>query len=83
MRLLLLELIPIDYCNSISDYRMTKLQRIQNAAARLIYQQSRFGNITPLHFDSHWLPVKFRIEFKILLMTLKALKGLAPTYIDH
>ena len=39
-------------------------------------------HITPLLFDLHWLPVKFRIEFKILLITFKALKGLAPTYID-
>ena len=81
MRLLLLGLIPIDYCNSLSDYRITKLQRIQNAAARLICQQSRFCHITSLLFDSHWLPVKFRIEFKVLLITFKALKVLAPTYI--
>ena len=76
----------IDYCNSLlfglPDYRINKLQRIQNAAARLICQQSRFCHITPLLFDLHWLPVKFRIEFKILLITFKALKGLSPTYID-
>ena len=70
----------IDYCNSLlyglPDYRINKLQRIQNAAARLIC------HITPLLYDLHWLPVKFRIEFKILLITFQALKGLAPTYID-
>ena len=66
----------------LPDYRINKLQRIQNAAARLICQQSRFCHITPPLFDLHWLPVKFRIEFKILLFTFKALKGLAPTYID-
>ena len=59
-----------------------KLQRIQNAAARLICQQSRFFHITPLLFDLHWLQVKFRIEFKILLITFKALKDLAPTYMN-
>ena len=47
-----------------------------------VIQQSRFCHITPLLFDLHWLPVKFRIEFKILLITFKALKGLARTYID-
>ena len=76
----------IDYCSSplygLPDYRINKLQRIQNAAARLICQQSRFCHITPLLFDLHWLPVTFRIEFKILLITFKGLKGLAPTYID-
>ena len=76
----------IDYCNSIlyglPDYCINKLQRIQNAAARLICQQSRFCHITPVLFDLHWLPVKFHIEFKILLITFKALEGLAPSYID-
>ena len=45
----------IDYCNSlvygIPDYRINKLQRIQNTAARLICQQSRFCHITPLLFE--------------------------------
>ena len=40
------------------------------------------SNKTPLLCDLHWLPVKFRIEFKILLITFKGLKGLASTYID-
>ena len=75
----------IDYCNSIlygiPDCHLNKLQRIQNAAARLVCQQSRYCHITPLLFNVHWLPVKFRIVFKILLITFKALKGLAPTYV--
>ena len=29
----------------------------------------------------HWLPVKYRIEFKILLLTYKAYNGLAPQYL--
>ena len=28
----------------------------------------------------HWLPVKARVDFKVLLLTYKALHGLAPTY---
>ena len=32
--------------------------------------------------DLHWLPVKFRVEFKIHLITFKSLRGLAPTYTD-
>ena len=30
----------------------------------------------------HWLPVRARIEFKILLITFKAIKGLAPKYLS-
>ena len=28
-----------------------------------------------------WLPIKYRIEFKILLMTLKAIHGIVPDYV--
>ena len=30
----------------------------------------------------HWLPVKARADFKVLLLTYKALHGLAPTYLS-
>ena len=30
----------------------------------------------------HWLPVKFRIEFKILLIVFKIFKGLAPSFLS-
>ena len=30
----------------------------------------------------HWLPVKHRIIFKVLLITFKAIHGLAPSYIS-
>lgn len=29
----------------------------------------------------HWLPVCFRIDFKILMITMNALDDLAPTYL--
>ena len=38
--------------------------------------------ITPWLVDLHWLPVKFRIEFKILLIVFKIFKGLAPSYLS-
>ncbi len=56
---------------------------MQNAAARLICNVSRFDHITPTLKDLHWLPVKFRIDFKILLSVFKALHGLAPDYISE
>lgn len=65
----------------IPDYQLNRLQRIQNAAARLVCQQNSYSHITPLLFNLHWLPVKFRIIFKILLITFKVLKGLASTYL--
>ena len=57
--------------------------RVQNAAAHLIFQESRFCHITPLLRSLHWLPVKYHIVFKIILITLKAIHGLAPAYISE
>ena len=77
----------LDYCNSllygIPGYQLQKLQRVQNAAARLVFQESKFCHITPLLKSLHWLPVKYRIDFKILLTAFKAIHDLAPTYISE
>ena len=75
----------LDYCNSlfynIPAYQLEKLQRIQNAAARLILKESKFCHITPLLKTLYWLAVKYRIHFKILLLTFKAIDFLAPSAI--
>ncbi len=75
----------IDYCNAllydIPQYQLNKFQRIQNMAAKLIFQQPKFSHVTPLLKELHWLPVKFRIRFKLLLLTFKGVHKLAPAYI--
>ena len=75
----------LDYCNSLFDKipacQLQKLQRIQNAAARLILQECKFCHITPLLMTLHWLPVKYIIHLKILLLTFKAINLFAPSYI--
>ena len=50
--------------------------------ARLICNESKYCHITPLLADLHWLPVKLRIEFKILLIVFKIFRGLAPSYLS-
>ena len=76
----------LDYCNSLlykgPAVHMSKLQRIlQNSAARLVCSTPRFNHITHVLFSLHWLPVAHRIEFKILLLTFKAIYQLVPSYI--
>lgn len=75
----------LDYCNSIlygsSSKVLNKLQYIQNSAARLLtYTRSR-DHITPVLQNLHWLPITYRIQFKILLLTFKSLNSLAPPYL--
>ncbi|KAK0138873.1 hypothetical protein N1851_024575 [Merluccius polli] len=43
--------------------------------------QKVIEHITPILRQLHWLPVKQRIHFKILLTTYKALNNLAPSYL--
>ena len=75
----------LDYCNSLlyglSQAQIDKIQRVQNAAARLIFKQPKFSYILPVLYQLHWLPITYRIEFKILLFIYKAIHGMAPDYI--
>ena len=75
-----------DYYNSLlfrlPDKQIKKLQRGQNAAARLISYTPWFGHITPVLRTLHWLPIRFRIEFKMLVIIFKSIHGLSPVYIS-
>ena len=62
---------------------LSSLQRVQNSAARLITGTKRREHISPILRDLHWLTVKDRIHFKILLLTYKAVHGHAPAYIRN
>ena len=77
----------IDYCNSLMnglpENLIKKLQRVQNTAARLVFNLRKYDRITPALVTLHWLRVKYRIEFKTLLIVFKGLHGKAPTYIQE
>ena len=59
----------MDYCNSLLiDLPLTHIQRlqsVQNAAARLIFNLRRCGHITDAIINLHWLRVPERIAFKV------------------
>ena len=75
---------PLDYYNSLftclSQVSLLRLQLVQNAAARLL--TGHRSHITPILVSLHCLPVKLRIDFKILLITYTTLHGLAFAYIS-
>ena len=72
----------LDYCNGLlygaPEYQTKKLQRVMNASARLVYRAPKYCHITPLLKELHWLPVRLRVDFKILLVTFKILVSVLP-----
>ena len=62
---------------------LNKLQRVQNIAARIITKTKSSEHITPVLKALHWLPVKYRVHYKILLLTFKCLNGKAPAYLSE
>ena len=75
----------LDYCNSllsgIAETDLTKLQRVLNRLARVVTKSPLFTRSVPLLRSLHWLPVKYRVHFKICLLTYKALHEEQPVYL--
>ncbi len=74
----------LDYCNALlaglPSSTIKPLQMIQNAAARLVFNEPKRAHVTPLFISLHWLPVAARIQFKTLMIAYRTTTGSAPTY---
>lgn len=62
---------------------LSHLQLVQNAAARLLTETKKYTSTSPVLASLHWLPVKFRIKYKMLLFVLKGLNWLAHSCISE
>ncbi|XP_054860077.1 uncharacterized protein LOC129347328 [Amphiprion ocellaris] len=75
----------LDYGNSLlsgcPNSSLKHLELIQNAAARVLTGVSKRDHSSPILVSLQWLPVKSRIEFKILLLTYKALNNQSLSYL--
>ena len=70
------------YCNflflSLTDFELGRLQLVPNSLCRVVTCSSKFSHITP---QLHWLPVRYRVQFKIGLITCKILDQGQPVYL--
>ena len=75
----------LEYCDfvlyGISGHQLWRIQRIQNIAAILILQRDRWSSARVMLNELHWLLMRKRISFKVLLLLYKAVHGLTPDYI--
>ena len=75
----------LDCCNSfnfgVSVNQSDRLQKMLNAAARLIFRLPKFNHIASALFVLNWLPVVYGFQFKLLLLVYKALNIQAREYI--
>ncbi|KAF7250422.1 Dimethylglycine dehydrogenase, mitochondrial [Varanus komodoensis] len=77
----------LDFCNALYVGLPLKtvriLQLVQNRAARLLTGTGRYVHMTPVLRQLHWLPIEVRAQFKVLVMTYKALNSLGPGYLKE
>lgn len=66
----------LDYC-----YCTTLTRSDCSECCEIVYRFSKMGH-TPIMFSLHWLPIRYRIDFKILLFVFYTLNGMAPPYLS-
>ena len=75
----------LDYANAIlyglPDVDINKLQRIQTMCAKLVLNRKRSDSATEALKELHWIPIRLRITFKLLMVVHRCLHGDAPKYL--
>ena len=56
---------------------------MQNWSIRILFKLSKFDHVSFYYTEIHWLPVRQRINFKVLLLVFKCIKGEAPMYLSN
>ena len=76
----------LDYCNTIyfmlPKYQLFRLQKLINKAARIVFGLRPSEPITPYLKRLHWFPIGPRIDFKLILIALKAARTGEPNYLN-
>ncbi|KAF7239274.1 Inactive carboxypeptidase-like protein X2 [Varanus komodoensis] len=73
----------LDFCNALCVGLPLKTVLVPNRAARLLTGTGCCAHITPVLRQLHWLPLEVQAQFKVLVITYKALNGLGPGYLKE
>ena len=77
----------MDYCNCLlagcSQFLIDSLQKVQNAAARLICRAKKLDHVQPILQSLHWLPIRARIQYKISTLCFNVITGTGPQYLSE
>jgi hypothetical protein len=80
-------LCHLDYANcllcGLPKTVLAPLQRVQNWAAKVTLNRERYSSSTDALRSLHWLPIAYRIDYKIALMVFKCLNSMAPAYLTN
>ena len=75
------------YCSSVwsntSKKNISRLQKVQDFACRIITGKRQFDHITPVLKELRWLPVTSFLKYTLKVLSFKCVKGLAPRYLCH
>ena len=75
----------MDYANGIllnvPDITIKPYQWLQNMSAKIILNRTKHSSTTEALKILYWLPVRARINFKILSLTHQCIHGTAPDYL--
>ena len=82
-----LVMLCLDYCNSLyyglPDCNLNRLQRVQSVACKLVLNRSKYDSCTECFTQLHWLPIRSRIQHKILTVVHNCLNLRPPEYLRN
>jgi len=67
----------------MSTSNFKSLQRVQNTLARVVLRRGKFEHITPALIDLHWLPVQYRVTYKLATLTYSIKQSGQPSYLHQ
>ena len=82
-----LVLSHLDYANSLlgglPKSSINRMQAVQNMAAKITLGRHEYDSASRCLFQLYWLPIKYRIDYKIISMVHKCLHEDVPPYLTR